>query len=123
MNKNFTCKQCGFCCEGESTVSLTKEKIDEISNYLGISRDELLSNFCVIKKNRIEMKIQNGHCIFFEENQKTCKIHPVKPLNCKIWPLHKSILKDKDSFEIIKNTCQGLNDLNYDEICEIIGEK
>jgi Fe-S-cluster containining protein len=123
MNKNFICKQCGFCCEGESTVSLTQQKLDEISNYLGISKDELLSNFCVIKKNRIEMKIINGHCVFFEENQKTCKIHPVKPLHCRIWPLHKSILQDENSFEIIKKTCPGLDNLNYEEICKIIGDK
>jgi len=123
MKKNFVCKQCGFCCEGESTVSLTQEKIDEISNYLCISRDELLSRFCVIKKNRIEMKIQNGHCIFFEENKKICKIHPVKPTHCRIWPLHKSILKDKESFEIIKNSCPGLYEMNYNDICKIIGDK
>jgi len=107
MRKVFECKRCGFCCEGESTVSLLPEEIERISEYLGLSREEFLKTYGVRKDERIEMKTVNGHCIFYDEKERCCRVHPVKPDRCRQWPLHPSLLKDPENFEIIKSTCPG----------------
>ncbi len=105
----FECKRCGFCCQGESTVSLTSEEQERIASYLGLSLSDFLERYTVSRGKRIEMKTVNGHCIFYDEKESLCKIHPVKPFHCRQWPLHPSILRDQDSFEIIRRSCPGFS--------------
>jgi len=107
--KLFECKRCGFCCQGESTVSLTPEEQARIAHFLGLSLEEFLSLYTVRRGSRVEMKTLNGHCIFYDEKESLCRIHPVKPFHCRQWPLHPSILKDPESFEIIRRTCPGFS--------------
>ena len=105
----FECKRCGFCCQGESTVSLSPEEQERIASYLGLSLSDFLERYTVLRGKRVEMKTVNGHCIFYDEEESLCKIHPVKPFHCRQWPLHPSILKDPESFEIIRRTCPGFS--------------
>lgn len=120
MVKRFECLRCGNCCRGESTVSLSWDEIEKISRYLGLKREELQEKFLILKNGRIEMKVLDGYCIFFDRKEKICQIHPVKPTPCKIWPLHPSILSDFDSYLIIRDSCIGLAESSYDDICKII---
>ncbi|OAG27076.1 YkgJ family cysteine cluster protein [Thermodesulfatator autotrophicus] len=108
--KIFECKRCGFCCQGESTVSLSPEEQQRIASFLGLSLKDFLKTYTVSRGSRVEMKIVNGHCIFYDEEQRLCKIHPVKPFHCRRWPLHPSIFKDKENFEIIRASCPGFNE-------------
>ncbi|HHI98069.1 MAG TPA: YkgJ family cysteine cluster protein [Thermodesulfatator atlanticus] len=107
--KVFECKRCGFCCQGESTVSLSPEEQEQIASYLGLKLEEFLEKYTVKRGRRVEMKTVAGHCIFYQEKESLCLIHPVKPFHCKQWPLHPSILKDRESFEIIRRTCPGFS--------------
>ncbi|HIE32726.1 MAG TPA: YkgJ family cysteine cluster protein [Thermodesulfobacteriaceae bacterium] len=121
MKKIFECKRCGFCCQGESTVSLSPEEIERIAAYLGLSKDDFLKRYAVRKDKRIEMKTINGHCIFYDEKEGLCRVHPVKPDRCREWPLHPSILKDVENFEIIKNTCPGFEEgISWEEVKEYL---
>ena len=105
--KLFECKRCGFCCQGESTVSLSPEEQERIAAFLELSLEDFLSTYTVRRGKRVEMKTVNGHCIFYDEEESLCRIHPVKPFHCRQWPLHPSILRDAESFEIIRRTCPG----------------
>lgn len=115
--KTFECKRCGACCAGESTVSISSQEIQNISQFLGLSTEEFLKKYTLLKsKTRIEMKTQDGYCIFFDTVKKICKIHPVKPYKCKEWPLTPIIFEDEENFKIIKNFCQGLKNFSWKEI-------
>jgi len=115
--KVFECKRCGECCKGESTIGLSKEDIKNISSYLGLSEREFLEKYTVEKfPNRIEMKVVEGYCIFFDHKNKLCKIHPVKPKMCKDWPLIPAVIKDKTNFEIVKSFCQGLRNFSWEDL-------
>ncbi len=117
LQKVFECKRCGACCAGESTVSLSPQDIQNIASFLKISKKEFLEKYTVLKdKSRIEMKTQNGYCIFFDLSNKACKIHPIKPFKCKEWPFPSAIFQDKENFEIIKNSCEGLKHFSWEEI-------
>ena len=107
MKKVFESKRCGFCCQGESTVSLSPEEQKRIASFLGLPLNEFLATYTVRRGKRVEMKTVSGHCIFYDEEESLCRIHPVKPFHCRQWPLHPSLLKDPESFEIIRRTCPG----------------
>ncbi len=113
----FKCKRCGACCRGESTIGLSKSDISRIAKFLNISEEDFLKNYTVKKgKFRIEFKVKNGYCIFFDEKEKICKIHPVKPEKCKEWPLVPAIFEDENSFRIIQNFCLGLKELSWEQL-------
>ncbi|MDD3553365.1 MAG: YkgJ family cysteine cluster protein [Deltaproteobacteria bacterium] len=114
----FKCQMCGHCCHGESTVSMTETEQKAISAALGIPVAELLQKYCVVLKNRVEMKTIDGHCIFYGEDGR-CQIHEVKPFPCRQWPLHPSILGDSAAWEAISRDCPGFRkDITYDDVCD-----
>ncbi len=116
----FSCKMCGHCCQGNSTVSLSASEQNRVAEFLHISREKLLSTYCVIKGKRVEMKVIDGHCIFYGEDG-LCAIHPVKPFHCRQWPLHPSILGDQAAWEAIKKDCPGFSDsATYEQVCRLI---
>jgi len=44
-------------------------------------------------------------CIFYGDNG-LCRIHPVKPFDCRHWPLHPSILGDEAPSESSRGLSQ-----------------
>jgi len=114
--KVFECKRCGFCCKGESTVSLSEKEILRIANFLTLSKSDFLKKYTIKKGIRIEMKVKNGFCIFFDKKERICKIHPVKPEKCREWPLIPIIFEDIESFKIIQNTCEGLKNVSWEQL-------
>ncbi len=117
MKLNFKCQQCGSCCQGESTISLTSQDVQRIAYFLGLTEKEFLKKYAVIKSGgRIELKTRNGFCIFFDKDTRQCKVHPVKPEKCKEWPFVKAIFEDYDSFKIIKSSCPGLRNVTWEEL-------
>jgi len=124
MRPVFECRRCGFCCQGESTVSLSAEEITRIAAFLGISVEDLFRKYLVKKGKRVEMRTVEGHCIFYEPGESLCRIHAVKPEHCRRWPLHPSILKDPESFEIIRASCPGFReDARWEEVCEALRDE
>ncbi|MFZ5759809.1 MAG: YkgJ family cysteine cluster protein [Thermodesulfobacteriota bacterium] len=118
MEENiFACKQCGYCCQGETTVSLDKADLQRMTAYLGMPEHEVVEKFLRVTDGIVQMKIADGHCIFFKNG---CTIHPGKPWRCSQWPLHPSILADSGNFLAISASCPGINaSLGYEEFCRI----
>lgn len=111
----FSCRQCGHCCHGETTVSLDPDDFDRMSEYLKLPKEQVLEKYLRKTENVIQMKILDGHCIFYREG---CTIHTGKPWRCCQWPLHPSILTDAANLEAIKDSCPGITrKLDYQEFC------
>jgi len=116
----FECKMCGHCCHGSATVSVSKKEQEKIATFLGIELEELIEKYLLPKKGYTQMKIKDGHCIFYGEDG-LCKIHPVKPFHCRRWPLHPSILDSEMAWLAIKADCPGFKkDATYDEVKEFV---
>jgi uncharacterized protein len=112
----FICQQCGYCCQGETTVSLDESDQQRMIDYLGLSREEVARKYWRQTGNTIQMITVDEHCIFFENG---CTIHSGKPWRCTQWPLHPSILTDENNFKAIKESCPGINrELSYEEFCD-----
>ncbi len=102
---------------------MTPEEQTRIAKFLGLSMDELLEKYGVIKGNRVEMKVVDGHCIFYGDDG-LCRIHEVKPFQCRRWPLHPSILGDEAAWRAIKADCPGFDeDAEYEDVCRLVKER
>ncbi len=116
----FVCRQCGHCCQGETTVSLDKNDLDRMVGYLKLPEADVRDKYLRETNNVVQMKTIDGHCIFFNQG---CTVHPGKPWRCSQWPLHPSIFQDKSNLEAIKDSCPGINaKIDYDEFCRKFAE-
>lgn len=116
----FECARCGYCCQGETTVSLDEDDQLRMLDELGLDRDQMCEKYWRVTGNVVQMKIVDGHCIFFDEAQ-GCSVHKGRPWRCGQWPLHPSILADRNNFETIRDSCPGINrELSYKEFCIIL---
>ena len=116
----FKCTMCGYCCQGETTVSLDDEDQRRMIAKLDMPREEVEEKYWRITGSVVQMKIVDGHCIFYDE-ETGCTVHEGRPWRCGQWPLHPSILSDENNFETIKESCPGINrDLSYEEFCTIL---
>ena len=120
MEEIFKCKRCGYCCHGETTVSLDKNDIERLVNFLRMPRAEATEKYLRVTKGVTQMKVVDGHCIFYQDG---CMAHPGRPWRCRQWPLHPSILVDESNFSAISYSCKGINkDLDYEEFCRRLSE-
>lgn len=115
MEKIFKCRRCGFCCHGKTTVSLDEQDVEMMMDFLRLPLAELTDKYLRVTGNVIQMKVVDGHCIFYRDG---CLVHPGRPWRCRQWPLHPSILKDPANLSAIRDSCPGMNkDLAYADFC------
>ena len=117
IEKIFKCTLCGFCCQGETTVSLDKADQKRMAESLSLQPRDLEARFLKITKNIVQMKTEDGHCIFYKDG---CTVHAGRPWRCAQWPLVPALLDDEDNFHIISDSCPGINkNISYFEFCKI----
>lgn len=121
LKQIFECVRCGYCCQGKTTVSLDEDDQRRMVAALGLSEDEVRDKYWRVSGaggQIVQMKIANGHCIFFENG---CTVHSGRPWRCAQWPLHPSLLTDENNFKTIKASCPGINPhVSYEEFCRIL---
>lgn len=116
----FICARCGYCCQGETTVSLDDDDQRRMVEELDMDRQQVRDTYWRVTGNVVQMKIVEGHCIFYDA-KKGCSVHTGRPWRCGQWPLHPSILADRNNFETIRESCPGINrELSYEEFCKIL---
>ena len=113
--KVFCCRRCGFCCHGETTVSLDEKDQERMLAALGISREDALRKYWRLSGSEIQMKTVDGHCVFYDNG---CSIHMGRPWRCRQWPFVDAIITEQSNLEIIRNSCPGISKrASYQEIC------
>lgn len=114
----FICTRCGYCCHGETTVSLNKEDRENMIKELKLPYEEIEKKYLRVNGDTVQMKIVDGHCIFYNEG---CQIHKARPWQCRQWPFHPAVLKDEAAFTAIKTSCPGIKEnIKYEEFCEVL---
>ncbi len=61
----FTCRQCGFCCHGETTVSLSGADQQRMIDYLQLPRQEVARRYWRVSGTVGPMGLVAHPCIFF----------------------------------------------------------
>ncbi len=86
---SFQCKRCGTCCKWSGYVRLKENEITNIANFLGLSELEFIEKYTKLTSDRRGLSLiekEDGSCIFFNDPP-GCQINPVKPLQCRNFPL------------------------------------
>lgn len=103
----FACTRCGDCCKGYGGTYLSETDIAAISRYLGVSVDRLVAHYTRQSGSRLLIaQGENGYCLFWD---KGCAIHPVKPTMCRQWPFIRSILVDVSNWQVMAESCPGMD--------------
>lgn len=114
----FNCTRCGYCCQGETTVSLDENDQQRMVESLTMNREQVTVEYWRVTGDVVQMKVIDGHCIFYKEG---CSVHEGRPWRCAEWPLHPSILEDQSNYTAISESCPGLNkELGYEEFCKVL---
>lgn len=115
----YACTRCGFCCHGETTVSLDAHDQERMIQALGLSREETCTRYWRVTGSVVQMQVRDGHCIFYDQ-QAGCTVHEGRPWRCRQWPLHPSMLADENNFLTITQSCPGFRKrLDFKEFCRI----
>lgn len=118
MKEIFSCTRCGYCCHGETTVSLDDADQVRMLSFLKISKAEALATYWNCSGGIVQMKVKDGHCIFFNNG---CTIHKARPWRCRQWPMVPAILHDRTNLQIIQDSCPGfLKNASYEEVCAAV---
>jgi hypothetical protein len=120
VKRIFSCRRCGHCCQGQTTVSLDEADVARMVAHLRLPYEQVREKYLRITGKVVQMKIVDGHCIFYNQG---CTIHPGRPWRCRQWPLHPSILRDPANLQAISTSCPGINaTMGYEEFCRILGQ-
>ena len=84
----FRCVQCGTCCRWPGYVVVGDAEIHAIVEYLAMPMEQFLE-LCtrpVGGSRRLSLaESPDGSCLFLTSGNR-CKIHPVKPQQCRDFP-------------------------------------
>ena len=83
------CIRCGACSRWEGQVKVTEAEIARIAQFLGLSQDDFIASYTVLRADRRGLGIRmlaDGTCVFLDDKNE-CRIHSVKPSQCKDYPL------------------------------------
>ena len=113
----FECTQCGNCCTGESGwVWFTPAELEAMAQHVGLLPFQFRERYAQRKNGRwtlSEIEREGEHdCVFVEYDSTTgkslCSIYPVRPAQCRTWPLWHSNLKSPQSWEGLARGCPGI---------------
>ena len=105
----FTCTQCGGCCTGApGFVWVTDEEAQQIGDFKGLSRGEMLIEHLRYVGGRVSLReYPNGDCTFFDAKSRKCTVYPVRPAQCQTWPFWNSNLETPSAWQETQRHCPG----------------
>ena len=105
----FKCSGCGDCCTGApGYVWVNKQEIRDLAKLAELEVAEFEKQYVRrigIRKSLVEFP--NGDCVFFDNEQRNCKVYDARPRQCRTWPFWDSNLKTEDDWERTCQECPG----------------
>lgn len=98
------CIRCGACCRWEGQVKVTDAEIARIAQFLGLSQEDFIASYTVLRADRRGLGIrmlEDGTCVFLDDKNE-CRIHSVKPAQCKGYPLKWRNLSSEHLCQAVK---------------------
>ncbi len=83
----YVCQRCGNCCKWPGDVRIEDDEIPPIAAHLGLEEDVFLTSYTRLRTNRTGLSLlekDNHECIMLDGN--SCRIHEVKPAQCRGFP-------------------------------------
>lgn len=83
----YVCQRCTACCRWPGDVKVSAEEVAAIASFLGMAEDDFIQQFTRLRSDRNGLSIierPNHECSMLVDGG--CRIHPVKPLQCRGFP-------------------------------------
>ena len=85
------------------------EEIERIAAFLGMESAAFRASCCEARYKGLSIRSDDeGKCLFFETGL-GCRIHPVKPRRCALWPFYPALLNDRAAWSEAMDACPGIN--------------
>lgn len=85
----FQCRRCGNCCRHAGEVRVTEPEISSIAAFLALPESEFTSQYTRLRSDRRGLALterDDGTCTFLDLTSFACRLHPVKPAQCRDFP-------------------------------------
>lgn len=94
---DFDCQCCGGCCT-YTTPYVSPLDVWNLARHLGVATSDVLEHNLVIGEDwvtrpgrvvpllRLEMAEPTGQCRFLDPLTTRCRVHPARPLSCRLFP-------------------------------------
>jgi uncharacterized protein len=83
----YACQRCGNCCKWPGDVRIEEPEIAPMAAFLGMTEEDFLRTYTRLRTNRNGLSLiekENHECIMLDGH--SCRIHAVKPAQCKGFP-------------------------------------
>jgi len=85
---HYVCQRCTACCQWAGDVYVEDEEITKIAEFLGMEEHDFVQSYTRLRANRTGLSLidkeDSTECIMLEGGR--CRIHDVKPDQCKGFP-------------------------------------
>jgi Fe-S-cluster containining protein len=108
----FSCTGCGCCCYGgeDAVVEVSEDELQQIRSFLGLSVAWFRRRYLVrIDRQSLGIRIApRGHCVFLDTSSASCRIYPVRPLQCRTYPFWPEVVGRRKDWEQEVHRCEGI---------------
>ncbi len=109
----FVCTECGECCRRPGFVSLTRDEANAAARHeLGEGADyrALLGEAWTERGEFLEIDVPgpSGDACYFLDERGRCRIHAVKPAQCRSYPFWPELLESPVTWRAEGSACEGI---------------
>ncbi len=104
----FQCQPgCTKCCEQKGFVYLSEADLKRIAKFLGLPEAEFERRYVYRTRHLLRLRMpRHTQCHFLREDG--CSIHPVKPVQCRIFPFWPELVASKREWRKTAAWCPGI---------------
>lgn len=104
----FACQPgCTRCCEVTGYVYLTESDLRSTAAFLGMTAAAFEKRYVVRFKHSLRLrKPRAKQCHFLAAGG--CAIHPVKPVQCRLYPFWPELVEDRKAWRREGRSCPGI---------------
>jgi Fe-S-cluster containining protein len=92
----------------EGEVFLSEGDLVRIARHISVEVVEFEEKYVHRTKSSLRLrKPSDRQCLFHREGR--CSIHPVKPVQCRVFPFWPEIIESSEAWEETAKRCPGMN--------------
>lgn len=98
---------CTACCERPGFVYLTEQDVERAARFLGLTPQEFERRYVYRTRYRLRLRKPRGWGCYFLTSR-GCSIHPVKPVQCRLFPFWPELVEERQAWEELSSWCPGV---------------
>lgn len=105
----FECQPgCTKCCDTRGFVYITADDLVRMAAFTGLTPEEFEARYVYRTRHLLRLrKPRNKQCHFLLEGG--CAVHPVKPVQCRLYPFWPEFLEYRDLWVEEGKKCPGID--------------